>query len=70
MITILLNENFWRNGAIILFYFCHANINETKMINTDLLRADGKYNVTEFLVECSKYVIWSQIYPLKMPWMF
>ena len=40
----------------VLFYFYHGNVQDTKMINTDLLRVADKYEVIGLLDICTKYL--------------
>ena len=40
----------------VLFYFYHGNVQDTKMINTDLLRVADKYEVIGLLDICAKYL--------------
>ena len=40
----------------ILFYFYHGKVQDTKMINTDLLRAADKYETIDLIDMCAKYL--------------
>ena len=40
----------------ILFYFYHGKVQDTKMINTDLLRAADKYETIGLIDMCAKYL--------------
>ena len=40
----------------VLFYFYHGNVQDIKMINTDLLRAADKFEVIGLLEVCAKYL--------------
>jgi hypothetical protein len=53
-----INENDFNSETMeqILFYFYHGSLQETKMINTDLLRAADKYEVVGLMDICTKYL--------------
>ena len=40
----------------VLFYFYHGKVQDTKMINTDLLRAADKYETIGLIDMCAKYL--------------
>ena len=40
----------------VLFYFYHGKVQDTKMINTDLLRAADKYETIGLIDMCTKYL--------------
>ena len=40
----------------VLFYFYHGKVQDTKMINTDLLRAADKYETIGLMDMCAKYL--------------
>ena len=40
----------------VLFYFYHGNVQDTKMINTNLLRAADKYEVVRLMDMCASYL--------------
>ena len=53
-----INENDVNSEAMeqVLFYFYHGNVQDTKMINTNLLRAADKYEVAGLMDMCARYL--------------
>lgn len=53
-----INENDFNSETMeqVLFYFYHGNVQDTKMINTNLLRAADKYEVVGLMDMCARYL--------------
>ena len=56
--VMVINENDFNSEAMeqVLFYLYHGNVQDIKMINTDVLRAADKYEVIGLLEVCAKYL--------------